>query len=85
MNLSNMLSARVPVVDQSAVKGEKGTGYEAPGDKGPFQCSNCSYFSAGLCSQPIMMRVSKMPKNGRGLVRVAPTGCCEYVDRVGGR
>lgn len=85
MNIGNLISIQAVKVDQSAIKGEAGTGYEAPAGKGLFACSNCNYFSAGLCSQPIMMRVSKLPRNGAGKVLVDSAGCCEYVERAGRR
>jgi hypothetical protein len=43
-------------INQSAVLGEPGTGYENPDGKGPFECGNCNYFKNDYCSQPIMMK-----------------------------
>lgn len=68
-------------IDQSAVKGESGTGYENPDGKGPFECSNCNYFKNDYCSQPIMMKRSKQPRGKTGLVQVDMHACCEYVER----
>lgn len=70
-------------IDQAAVKGEPGTGFEERGDKGPFECGNCGYFREGLCHQKIMMARSTRPKNAQGLVQVGSADCCEYVERIG--
>ena len=72
-------------IDSSKVKGEPGTGYEAPDGRGPFECANCRYFSAGAstCRQSTMTRVSKQPREKDGRVQVDPHGCCEYVERKG--
>ena len=71
-------------IDSSHVKGEVGTGYEGPDNKGPFSCSNCEYFHHGSCGQETMMERSKLPRTENGRVVVDPQGCCEYVDRLGG-
>ena len=71
-------------IDSSQVKGEAGTGYEGP-EKGPFACHNCEYFKAGSCGQKTMMAESRLPRVDGGRVKVAPDGCCEYVDRIGKR
>lgn len=71
-------------VDQSAIQGEAGTGYEGP-DKGPFACHNCEYFKNDYCSNKLMMERSKQPKGNTGLVQVDANGCCEYIERVGGK
>ena len=68
---------------QSEVKGEPGTGYESPDQKGRFECGNCHHYKNGFCSQKTMMKVSKRPKDKDGYVRVEELGCCEYVDRIG--
>ena len=70
-------------IDSSKVKGEAGTGYEAPDGKGAFECANCRYFSAGTCGQSTMTRVSNLPRAKNGRIEVDPHGCCEYVDRKG--
>lgn len=70
-------------IDSSKVKGEPGTGYEAPDGRGPFQCSNCNYFRGGSCGQATMMERSKQPRVDGGRVKVDPAGCCEYVERKG--
>jgi hypothetical protein len=79
-------------INQSAIKGEPGTGYEdsivSGKDMGDFSCSNCEYFDSDTssCGQADMMAKSKQPRipsNGR--VMVKPKGCCEYVDRIGER
>jgi hypothetical protein len=83
MNLSTMLNLRAvgtSLVDQSAIKGEAGTGYES-GSKGPFRCDNCEYFYAGACSQMIMCKMSRLSRDAGGMVKVDPAGCCEYIDR----
>ena len=69
-------------IDASEVKGEPYTGYEAPADKGPFECGNCRYFSGG-CGQKTMKDKSRLPRNNKGLVIVDEHGCCENVDRRG--
>ena len=73
----------MPAIDESAVKGEPGTGYEDPNGKGPFQCGNCEYFRDNSCGQKTMMKVSKRPRTPEGRVKVKAEGCCEYVDRIG--
>lgn len=72
-------------IEQSAVKGESGTGYEPPAGKGAFQCSNCEYFRDNSCGQKIMMDKSQQPKLPNGRVRVAAAGCCEYISRAGSK
>jgi hypothetical protein len=80
--LSEIVAAQ-ETVDQSAIKGEKGTGYEARGKLGPFRCSNCKYYSDTICNQSTMVKISKMPKtSGEGVI-VDPKGCCIYIERVG--
>lgn len=69
------------MIDQSAIQGEKDTGYEASDGRGLFACSNCEYFADGHCHQKIMMAKSSEPKNKQGFVKVDPAGCCEYVER----
>ena len=71
-------------IDQSKVKGEAGTGYEASDGKGPFECKNCHYSKDGYCTQEIMMELSENERNEKGWVKIDPHGCCEYVDRIGG-
>ncbi len=69
-------------VNEKAIKGEAGTGYEGP-EGGPFRCSNCEYFRAAddSCGQKDMMEKSKRPKLPSGRVEVEAGGCCEYVER----
>lgn len=75
--------AETGAIDQSAVKGEPGTGYENPDGKGPFACHNCEYFKAGSCGQKLMRARSQQPRTPDGRVKVDPNGCCEYVERLG--
>jgi hypothetical protein len=71
-----------PEVDQSAIGGEAGTGYE-DGSKGAFQCSNCTYSDENsTCGHPLMQERSKLPREG-DRVKIDPNGCCEYVNRKG--
>lgn len=72
-------------INQSAIKGEAGTGYEAESSLGEFECDNCRFFDedSSSCGQNDMMKKSKQPKLRNGRVEVDPEGCCEYVDRVG--
>ena len=72
-------------IEQSAVKGEAGTGFEKRGSKGPFECGNCEYFKDGHCGNKIMMARSKQPKDSAGHVEVDAGDCCEYVERIGGK
>jgi hypothetical protein len=84
--LDIVASKQSELVDQSAIKGEKGTGYESRGTKGPFQCSNCEYFSGkggNTCGEKNMLKMSKQPKVNSGRVIVDPKGCCEYIERIG--
>ncbi len=68
----------------AAVKGERATGFEKRGDKGPFECANCEYFKNGnSCHQRDMMAKSKQPRHTDGSVVVSAKDCCEFVDRVG--
>lgn len=73
----------MPEVDQAEIKGERGTGYEDPAGKGPFECGNCNYFRNGSCGQKTMMAVSRQPKLPGGRIKVDFHGCCEYVERKG--
>lgn len=69
-------------INQFAIKGEAGTGFEKRGTKGEFTCRNCEYFKSNSCGQSDMVKKSKQPlKNGRR--EVSPLDCCEYVERVG--
>jgi hypothetical protein len=69
-------------INQFAIKGEPGTGFEKRGKKGEFTCRNCEYFKDNSCGQKDMIAKSTQPlKNGRRVVE--PLDCCEYVDRVG--
>ena len=70
------------MLNEAAIKGEKGTGYEGPAG-GAFRCSNCEYFNVSTdgCSQEDMKKESKRPRLPSGDVLVEPGGCCEYVDR----
>lgn len=69
-------------VVQSEVHGERGTGFEKAGDKGPFECGNCGFYRDG-CTQPTMKSVSRQPRLRNGNVDVDEHDCCEYVDRKG--
>lgn len=71
-------------INQHAVRGEQGTGFEKRGNLGPFQCSNCRYFSDGLCRQEDMLRESRQPRRD-GQVEVDKEDCCEFIERVGKR
>lgn len=72
-------------INQSAVRGEPGTGYEGPDGLGEFECENCRFFdeSSVSCGQEDMMRLSTRPRIPNGRVVVHPEGCCEFVDRIG--
>lgn len=72
-------------LDQAAIKGEPGTGYESPDGKGEFECANCEYFdkASSSCGQKDMMKISTQPRLPNGRVRTDPEGCCEYVSRIG--
>lgn len=72
-------------INQAAVRGEAGTGYESPGKLGEFECENCKYFreSDSSCGQKDMMEKSKRKKLEDGRVQVEAEGCCEYVWRIG--
>lgn len=71
------------MINVRAIIGEKDTGFEKRGSKGPFECGNCRYFKEKSCHQDDMMRISKQPRNKDGTVKVDEKDCCEYVDRVG--
>jgi hypothetical protein len=66
-------------INQGAIKGEPGTGYEGPED-GPFSCSTCEYFQTkdSSCGQKDFMEKSKLPKTSEGRIKVAAEGCCVY-------
>jgi hypothetical protein len=72
-------------INSSAIKGEPGTGFEKRGDKGPFDCGNCTYFdaAAGACDQWDMKMKSRQPKLDDGRISVAFDDCCEYIERIG--
>ena len=72
------------MINEAAIKGEKGTGYEGP-EGGLFRCGNCTYFNASSdsCGQKDMMEKSKRPKLPSGRVEVEADGCCEYIERKG--
>lgn len=72
-----------PKLNVSAIKGERGTGYEKFDNKGPFECGNCEYFRASdnSCGQKDMMKFSKQPRLRSGRVVVEERACCEYVER----
>lgn len=70
-------------INQFAIKGEPGTGFEKRGKKGPFECGNCEYYKEGSCGQKDMMAKSKEPKLPNGRIKVAATDCCEYIERNG--
>jgi len=70
------------VINEKAIKGEEGTGYEGP-EGGAFRCSNCEYFNSTTdgCKQEDMKKKSKRERLPSGDVLVQPGGCCEYIDR----
>lgn len=69
-------------INQFAIKGEQGTGFEERGNKGPFECGNCEYFKNNSCGQKDMIAKSKQPLvNGRR--KVDADDCCEYIERIG--
>jgi hypothetical protein len=70
-------------INQFAIKGEPGTGFEERGDKGPFECGNCEYFKNNSCGQKDMMSKSTRKKLPNGRIKVATYDCCEYIERVG--
>lgn len=71
-------------INSKSVKGEPGTGFEEGGDKGPFECGNCSYFGGDHCGQKDMMKLSKQPRNKDGYPIVDAADCCDYVSRKKG-
>lgn len=78
------------MVDQSAIRGEKNTGYENEAGLGEFECENCKFYHTtpgdkkyGACMEKNMMRYSQQPRLPDGHVKVEAEGCCEYVHRVG--
>lgn len=84
--MANSLGKAVKV-NQSAIRGEAGTGYEAENGLGEFECGNCKYLTNGKggkgCNQSIMKAKSKLPRLPDGRVKIDGEGCCEYVWRVG--
>lgn len=80
-------NSELDVLDgSSSIKGEPSTGFEKRGDKGPFECWNCSYYDAKTksCGEEHMVDHSSQPRvsNGRR-VSVHGLDCCEFVDRIG--
>ena len=73
------------MINEAAIHGEPGTGFEARGKKGPFACKNCEYYKEGnsSCGQENMVQLSKQPRTNDGRVRVGPEDCCEYIERIG--
>ena len=72
-------------INPAAIKGERGTGFEKRGQRGPFECGNCEYFeaAAGACGQEDMIEHSKQPRLDVGRPSVAFDDCCEYIERMG--
>jgi hypothetical protein len=71
-------------INQEAIKGEKDTGFEKRGSKGPFECGNCEYFKNGnACNQKDMKEKSKQPRWPDGTIVVDAADCCEFIERVG--
>lgn len=78
------------MINEHHIRGEKNTGFEAYGNKGPFECGNCKYFhpqfgDMGGCDQTEMIIYSREPRLGQNAVLVHAEDCCEYVERVGKR
>lgn len=71
------------LVNIEAIHGEEGTGFEKRGNKGAFECGNCSYYDNHSCGQKDMMEKSKQPRLPNGRVKVEADDCCEYVERIG--
>ena len=71
------------MINEAAIKGEPGTGFEKLGTKGPFKCGNCKYFHNSSCGQEDMIKLSKEPRTKDGRVVVAAGDCCEYIERTG--
>lgn len=76
-------------INQGAIRGEPGTGYESPKDLGEFECENCKFFGENDghddngCDQEDMKKKSKRKRLPDGRVDVENEGCCEYVWRIG--
>lgn len=71
-------------IDVKALHGEEGTGFEKRGNKGPFECGNCTYFVGGnACNQEDMKKLSRQPKWPDGTIKVEAADCCEYIERKG--
>lgn len=76
-------------LNEKAIRGEAGTGYESPGKLGEFECGNCKYYGENDghddegCDQKDMKEKSKRKKLPDGRVEVEEEGCCEYVWRIG--
>ncbi len=66
------------------IKGEPITGFEKRGNRGPFECGNCTYFENGdACTQETMKEKSKQPRHPNGDVVVDADDCCEFIERKG--
>jgi hypothetical protein len=70
------------LVNVAGIRGEKGTGFEKRGNRGPFECGNCHYYERGKCHQKTMMAESRQPKSKDGYPEVGSEDCCEYVSRI---
>lgn len=71
-------------INVKALKGEEGTGFEKRGNKGPFQCDNCTYFIDGnSCNQEDMKKLSRQSKWPNGTVVVDALDCCDFIQRMG--
>ena len=66
------------------IQGEPGTGYEARGNLGAFECANCVHYDRGLCHQPTMVEKSDLPRQD-GFPHVDPGGHCAFNERWGER
>ena len=63
--------------------GESGTGFEHADGRGPFECGNCIHMDGEVCVHPIMVDLSKEPRDRHNYPIVGKHDCCTYVRRKG--
>jgi len=82
---SEKLETNESEINEASIKGEPGTGFEMPEQRGDFHCWNCEYYDDSVigCDQKDMKEKSKRPRLADGKVLVHPYACCEFVERTG--
>ena len=61
--------------------GEPLTEFEKEDGRGEFKCGNCIHMEDDYCNHPVMIQVSKQPRNKEGKPIVGESDCCKFVRR----